>query len=44
MDKTELEESIKQDKKELRLMINSVVYGSFFMFFITLIISIFRGL
>ena len=44
MDEIELEDSIAQDKKEIRLMYNSVVYGSFFMLFITLVISIIRGL
>ena len=44
MDKIELEESIKQDKRDLRLMVKAVIYGSFFMVFITLIISVFRGI
>ena len=44
MDKTELEESIKQDKEGFRLMIKGVVYGSFFMILFVLIISIIRGI
>lgn len=44
MDKIELEESIKQDARDLRLMIKAVGYGSFSMVLITLIVSIFRGI
>ena len=44
MDKIELEESIKQDKRDLRLMIKGVIYGSFFMTLTVLIIGIVRGI
>ena len=44
MVESELKESIEQDKQELRLMVKAVVYASFSMVLITLIISIFRGI
>ena len=44
MDKIELEESIKQDKRDLLLMIKAVIYGSFFMTLAVLIVGIIRGI